>query len=364
MFPLLRRILIACPLLLGFASSQPFIEKELRIPAPAAGAKWLQALLIRPNEPGPHPLVLINHGSPRDTNARSEMHPYSEWMQAMEFARRGWAAVVVMRRGYGESGGDVAEGLGPCNHPGYVRAGEASASDLRAAIDYLSRLPEIDARRIVSVGVSAGGFATVALTADPPRGLVAAISFAGGRGSGSADQVCSADELVDAFSSFGKRSRIPMLWVYAENDHFFGPQLAQRFYKAFTLAGGSAVFIAAPAFGDEGHTLFSKNGIPVWTPLVDDFLRRQKLALRATPLPFPVPDIQPPRQLNAKGREAFNSYLRAAPHKAFAVSPGGGYAWVSTRPTAERAQEDAMDNCRKSAKAACTVFIVDHGRRN
>ncbi len=239
MAPLLSRVLIACPFLFGLLRAQPFIEraqpfieKELRIPVPGAGAKGLQALMIRPNEPGPHPLAIVNHGSPRNVDDRPQMHPYSQWMQAMEFARRGWAAVVVMRRGYGESGGEVAEGLGPCNHPGYLRAGEASASDLRAASDYLAQLPEVDPNRIISVGVSAGGFATVALTADPPRGLVAAISFAGGRGSGAADQVCSADEEVAAFSSFGKRSRVPMLWVYASNDHFFGPQLAERFYKS------------------------------------------------------------------------------------------------------------------------------------
>src|SRR5258708_4867058 len=181
MMPLFRRVLIAGALLPGLLRAQPFIEKEFRIPVPAAGSKGLQALMIRPNEPGPHPLAVVNHGSPRDVNDRPLMHPYSEWMQAMEFARRGWAAVVVMRRGYGQSGGEVAEGLGTCNHPDYLRAGEASASDLRAAIEYLSQLPEIDPNRIISVGVSAGGFATVALTADPPRGLVAAISFAGGR---------------------------------------------------------------------------------------------------------------------------------------------------------------------------------------
>jgi hypothetical protein len=59
--------------------------------------------------------------------------------------------------------------------------------------------------------------------------------------------------------------------------------------------------------------------------------------------------------IEPKGREAFDSYLHSSPHKAFAASPGGGYAWVSTRSTAERAQADAMDNCRKSAKDACTV---------
>ena len=115
-----------------------------------------------------------------------------------------------------------------------------------------------DGSRIISVGVSAGGFATVALTADPPPGLIAAISFAGGRGSLEADQDCRADRLVDAYRAMGKTSRVPMLWVYAENDHFFGPQLAQQLRQAFTGSGGNVEFIRAPAFRDEGHFLFSQ----------------------------------------------------------------------------------------------------------
>ena len=103
--------------------------------------------------------------------------------QAIEFARRGWAAVVVMRRGYGNSGGEWADGYGYCGNPDYRRRGNAGAADLKAAIAFLVSRPDIDPSRVISVGVSAGGFATVALTADPPPELVAAISFAGGRGS-------------------------------------------------------------------------------------------------------------------------------------------------------------------------------------
>ena len=53
-------------------------------------------------------------------------------------------------------------------------------------------------RGVSAVGVSAGGFATVALTASAPQGLVAAINFAGGRGSLSADEVCEEDDGWDA----------------------------------------------------------------------------------------------------------------------------------------------------------------------
>ena len=50
------------------------------------------------------------------------MSPWAMLPQAIEFARRGWAAVVVMRRGYGNSGGDWADGYGYCGNPNYIAA--------------------------------------------------------------------------------------------------------------------------------------------------------------------------------------------------------------------------------------------------
>jgi dienelactone hydrolase len=282
---LLLFLLLALALTL---SAQNLIEKELRIPAPGTGKKGLEALMVRPNEPEPHPLALINHGAPREGRNRSKMSPAEMLPQAREFARRGWTTVVVMRRGYGDSGGDFAEDARACSrNPNFYRSGMESAKDLRAAIEYLSTRPEVDPARIISVGRSAGGFATVALTADPPPGLLAAISFAGGRGSPGPDQVCNASDLIDAFRDFGKKSRVPMLWVYLQNDHFFSPQLAANFYRVFTAAGGKVQFVRANPFGTDGHALFSLAGTSLWTPMVDDFLQNQHLVLRKTLLDLP-----------------------------------------------------------------------------
>jgi len=261
-------------------AGQRLVEQELRIPANGAGKKGLEAVMVRPSEPGPHPLVLVDHGAPRSGDRR-KMTPAEMLPQAREFARRGWTAVVLMRRGYGSSGGGFAEDAHACSRdPNFYGAGIESANDLRAAIEYLSRMPEVDATRIISVGRSAGGFATVALTANPPPGLVAGISFAGGRGSPAADRVCHPGDLIEAFREFGKTSRIPMLWVYAENDHFFSPQIAEQFYKAFTAAGGNAQLVRTGPFGRDGHHLFSPEGTPVWAPIVEDFLRSLNLDSR------------------------------------------------------------------------------------
>jgi dienelactone hydrolase len=336
-----------------------FHQEEFRIPF-ASGSGSYEALLVRPDEPGQYPLALINHGSPRSAADRPNMTPLSMLPEAIEFARRGWAAVVVMRRGYGGSDGGWAESFGSCNGADYLSAAKAAAYDLKTAADYLVKQRDIDGSRIISVGVSAGGFATVALTADPPPGLVAAISFAGGRGSPASNQDCRSDRLVEAFRTMGKTSRVPMLWVYAENDHFFGPRLAQQLRQAFTGSGGNVEFIRAPAFKDEGHYLFSQGGISIWSGYVDNFLKEHNLVLRTAMLPLPAPpDLRAPSALGKKGVAAFQSYLGSGPHKAFAVAHDGSFGWTSGERTSETARDDALKYCQQHSKS-CEVKFIDN----
>lgn len=350
-------VLLARSVMPGLAG--PLYQEEFRIPFAAARPAGIEALLVRPNEPGRYPLALITHGSPRLSADRPTMTPLAMLPQAVEFARRGFAAVVVMRRGYGGSGGGWAENYGGCADPNYVGAGSAAAADLKVAAEFVVRRADIDAARMIAVGVSAGGFAVAALTADPPAGLTAAIDFAGGRGSLEDGQVCNEERLADAYHFFGERSRAPMLWVYAQNDHFFGPQVAARLREAFVAGGGMVDFVAAPPFGSDGHGLFSPAGIPVWTGMVDTFLERQKLTLRATPLVVPRPALPAPRHLSVNGRGAFESYIVGAPHKAFAVAPDGHFGWRSGQRTSEAARSGALEFCRQGGGGCAVVFVDD-----
>jgi dienelactone hydrolase len=273
-------------------------------------------MLLRPAGTRRYPLALISHGTPRDAAERAGMSPYVSFRQALEFARRGFAALVVMRRGYGDSGGDDAEDGGPCGQRDYSLAAKASASDLRAAIEAIKGRTDISTSGMIALGVWSGGFATVALTADPPAGLAAAISFAGGRGSRADNDVCDEEALVREFGILGRTSRIPMLWISARNDRFFWPDLAHRMHAAFTGAGGRAQFVDAPSTSDNGDFLFS-TAIPLWTPMVDDFLRDQNLGTRDfAAVPAPTALAQPP-QLGEKGRAGFSDDLSANPHNAF-----------------------------------------------
>jgi hypothetical protein len=116
-------------------------------------------------------------------------------------------------------------------------------------------------------------------------------------------------------------------------------------------------FIDAPAFGRDGHSLFS-GGITLWTPVVDGFLHDQNLGTRELLAAADTPTLSPPRQLSANGRAEFATYLAAAPHKAFAVSPKGGFAYRTRLRSADEASNAALAKCAGYAPN-CALYAVD-----
>jgi len=342
-------------------NAQHYVEREIAIPWVQASPSGLDALLVYADLPGKHPLVVITHGSSRKMEEHAQVTPWQELPQALWFARRGWIALIVVRRGYGASGGEQdSHRSGRCPHTNYQEAGEYSAEDLRVAIDYARGLPQVDATRVVAMGVSTGGFATVALTAKAPPGLVAAINFAGGRGSKADHDVCNPDDLVHAYRNFGKHSRTPMLWIYAQNDKFFWPELAQKFDAAFRSQGGQDQFVLAPSISEDGHSLFRH--VPAWSATVDDFLKAQNLTILAELLPeVAPPNVSPPSGLSEAGLHAFQSYLLLGPHKAFATSEHSFGLSVAQR-TVDEARTKAVENCKHVApdKEPCSVVFVEN----
>ncbi|MDD1532521.1 MULTISPECIES: alpha/beta hydrolase family protein [unclassified Bradyrhizobium] len=334
-----------------------FYTEDLRIPMAQAGPQGLEAFLVRPAGAKRYPLALLSHGSPRSFEDRATMSAHRYYGIALEYARRGFAALVVMRRGYGTSPGGRIDSVGGCAKAAYLPAAAIAVADLRAAIDAMARRADVTTSGMIAAGHSAGGLATIALTAQAPPGLVAAINFAGGRGSRDDDDVCNPNGLAQAFTAFGQSSRVPTLWVYAANDSYFGPELARRLHDGFRAGGGNATFVAAPPYGDEGHYLYSVAGRPQWTPYVDAFLRERGLLSRD--ILSPPDSLPPPHQLDEAARAEFSRYLASMlPHKAFAVSPNGGYGWRAGRSTADEAQRDSLAACLKWSPT-CTLYAVD-----
>jgi dipeptidyl aminopeptidase/acylaminoacyl peptidase len=256
--------------------SVPLNETVLRVPmtVPRAGGVQrlhLEATLYRPSGPGPFPLLVLSHGTCRDPRQRAGRRLRYD-AQSWEFVSMGFAVVIPMRRGYGHSEGAYAENEGVCDHSHFYRAGLESAKDLRATVEYVSHLPGIDRSRLVLAGHSSGGFASLILASQRVPGVRGVINFADGRGS-SPRRNCSPDKLIEACARAGRTTRVPSLWIYAQNDTYFPPPLAREMCDAYRRAGAPVEFVLLPPFSDEGHYLFRDvRGLRPWTPVVNRFL--------------------------------------------------------------------------------------------
>lgn len=247
------------------------------------------AYVVRPVGDGPFPLVIMNHGVALGAVERSffplvEFHDAAKW-----FAGRGNLVVAPVGSGYGASAIDIPERgiygpffskIGKCSNPNFRDPGLAVAQTDLWIIDYMAAEKRIVPKDIIVVGQSAGGWGSIALSSLNPAQVKAIITFAAGRGGhvdGKPNNNCAPDRLVQATEEFGRSSRVPMLWIYIENDTFFGPVLSKRMHDAFTAAGGRAEYHLLPPFGNEGHFLIgSPDAIPIWAPLVSRFLDERR----------------------------------------------------------------------------------------
>ena len=253
----------------------PLRRQDWLLPSPAPGV-MMRAIVYRPPGAGPFRLAVLAHASTQNAAQRWRMAvpafaPLAAWLVARDFA-----VVVPLRPGHGATGGPYLEDQGGCDDADYGRSGRATADSLQAAIDALARAPFVRRDGMVVIGHSAGGWGALALAARAPGGVTAIVNFAGGRGGRSYGRVgnnCAPERLIAAAGDFGAAARAPTLWIYADNDGFFGPRLARRMFDAWRGSGGRGELVQLPPFGDDGHTLVeTEAGVAVWGPVVARFL--------------------------------------------------------------------------------------------
>jgi dienelactone hydrolase len=244
-------------------------------------ATQLRATVFRPDEKksgftGPRPMVVINHGTSEATRHAVAM-PVYYWLSRW-FVDRGYIAVLPQRRGHGATGGELAEAIGTCRDPDHYSSGQVAADDIEAVVKYMTAQSFVAPRSTVVVGVSTGGWASLALAERQLAEVEAIVNFAGGRGGyafGQPQRICAADRLIAAVGKYGLSARTPTLWLYSSNDSYFGPNLAQAMAAAFNAAGGSAELHILPPYGNDGHALADDQaGWDLWGRLLDDFLTR------------------------------------------------------------------------------------------
>ena len=231
---------------------------------------------------GPKPVIVINHGRATDPADRASMGRARYPDASRWFARAGFIVALPTRIGYGASGGEDVEDSGACARKNYAPGYLAAAAQALAALNAVRARPDALKDRSVILGQSYGGATAVAIASLNPAGVIASINFAGGGGGDPKvrpQQPCSTAVLKRMLAGFGETARVPMLWVYAENDQFFGPTLPREWFEAYRAAGGGAEFLQFPPQGDDGHALFARFPA-IWQPAVADFLRKQGFEMK------------------------------------------------------------------------------------
>jgi dienelactone hydrolase len=273
--------------LVGSAPAPRFVQEDVRIPA-HGGRTTLAVTILRPRGPGPYGAVVLNHGVPLTEQARSVESPALLLHTAAEFAQRGYAVLMPMRRGFGATGGQFAEDAGSCGNADYRRGERAAASDVLAAYAFARRLPYVDPDRMILAGQSAGGVAALYAAAQKPPGLAAVLAFAAGRGADPAHPgvPCAAERMSEVFEELGRSLRAPALLYYAQNDLLFGPEASGAWFARLRSGAAHAEYVLQPPFGSNGHYVFTDAaGAEQWLPAVERFLARHGIAFARPPDP-------------------------------------------------------------------------------
>ncbi len=66
--------------------------------------------------------------------------------------------------------------------------------------------------------------------------------------------------------------------------------------------------------------------------------------------------------LDGRGQAAYRDFLAAEPARAFAIAPGGAYAWVAGAASDDMAESRALDDCRRQGEQPCVLYAVNEQR--
>lgn len=324
----------------------------------------LDAFVTRPAGQEHLPVALITHGTVGTAEFdRWTMNPNYLSSTAIAFARHGYAAVAVLREGYGYSSGAAEYRGDSCEVPNHEIAGMRDKKDILAALGRIKEYTWASPDEAILVGMSAGGFAVISAGSANTDGVKAVINFAGGRGAKDGKSVCDEPGLLKAFSEYGKSAKIPSLWLYAKNDHFFPPNFAKAFFAAYSQNNNLARLHIFPPFSDNGHVVMDSAPEYFWWPEVSFFLKDRGLPYKEI-LDIAQAQLSQPAYLNnEEGVKGFKDYLAAMQYeKAFAVSDDGAWGVSYRNRTAEDAAFNALKSCREhdKGKGKCDVYAINN----
>jgi dienelactone hydrolase len=336
-------------------------EQRVMMPVTVGGVHYeLETTIFKPAGAGPFPLLLMNHGKSIGDPHKQDRDRFLSL--AAEFVERGYAVVVPMRRGFAKSDGDYYEY--ECN---MEANGQLQADDVQAAIEYLQAQPWVDKDHVVVAGQSYGGLAALAFGTRTVPGVRGVINFAGGLRLFNSD--CRwQSSLIDAFRDYGSQARVPSLWFYGENDHFFSSALVQRLHSAYVASGSHAKLIAYGRYRNDAHGMVASWGsVSIWWPETEKFLRAigmpvgKKRMLVKVSMPHSshyarLDNAEALPYLDQKGREAYREFLKQPLPRAFAMSASGAWSWAED---GDDPKSRVLADCEKRSGSPCELYAVD-----
>ncbi len=320
---------------------------------------------FKPPGDGPFPAVIMNHG--RDSNQRANPARYRYSDVARYWLRRGVAVFVTTRLGYGDSGMEQdPEFTGPCDAKQYDAAAAVTNVQTLATVDFAIKQPWVNPNKIILMGQSMGGFATVVAMGAKHPSVIAGINFAGGSGGDAVNRKanpCGYHRVATTFEKAAKANggSTPMLWLYSENDNYWGPDIPRKWHAAYTGAGGKAEFAAFGPVSTDGHSLLAK-GMPLWRPVLDQFITTLGIA---PPQATGAPPASGFASINDASKiplvkqdvkdSGYARFLALDLPRAMAIGPKGEWAFFSGDHVIQR----TLERCAQTAKTACKLYAVD-----
>jgi dienelactone hydrolase len=264
-----------------FASVRAWGEdRRPELVAIPSGEATLHAHVWRPAGRGPFPAILVNHGSGRTREQLERLGPYEGQSETLGpvFARHGYVCVFLFRRGVGPSTDQGESAVDAMDREGAAHGQSArnalqmellegrELADARAALAFVRRLPDVDARRVAIVGHSFGGSLSLLMTEREPT-LRAAIVFSAAGYSWDRSPELRA-RLLDA----ARRTVVPLFFLHAEND--YSTNSGKSLDAELGKLGKRHRLKIYPPVGrtpDEGHD-FPLNSVAAWERDVFAFL--------------------------------------------------------------------------------------------
>lgn len=245
----------------------------------------LSTELFKPDGPGPFPVLIYAHGRSGTQQERSAMREVIPRQYLEYWLAKGFAVVAPARPGYGLTGGMDREipghrweNNGNCSGvPNPQHVATVAGAAITATVDWVREQPWADSSKLFLSGNSVGGMTAVSLGANNPAGVVGYINFAGGiagNPSVSPGKSCAPEKVGEAYAGYGKTTRVSSLWLYAENDLFWGGDIPKAWHAAFAAGGSPTKLVSTPALPNaDGHDLIFI-GSSLWREPVDAFLKQ------------------------------------------------------------------------------------------